>query len=57
MPRSRIPEPCLCGDPECRLCFPGSDEPYYYETCADELRMEREARKYWETIEDEDAPV
>lgn len=18
----RIPEPCLCGDPECRRCFP-----------------------------------
>ena len=57
MPRSRFPEPCLCGDPECKRCFPGGDEPYYDETYADELRMEREAQKYWETIEDEDAPV
>ena len=20
----RVPEPCLCGDPECRRCFPGA---------------------------------
>lgn len=20
----RIPEPCLCGAPDCRRCFPGS---------------------------------
>ena len=22
MPGYRIPEPCLCGDPECPRCFP-----------------------------------
>ncbi len=27
MVHRRIPEPCLCGDPYCRRCFPGG----YYE--------------------------
>lgn len=46
-------EPCLCGDPECRRCFPGNRYPreqFYDETRADEereerLRERREARR------------
>lgn len=34
----KIPEPCLCGDPECRRCFPGG----YYEDDVEPTEEDRQ---------------
>lgn len=36
----RIPEPCLCGDPECWRCFPGWDEVDWDDRIAREEQKE-----------------
>jgi hypothetical protein len=36
--RYKVPEPCLCGDPECRNCFPGGYEEDDVEPSDDERR-------------------
>lgn len=41
---SRVPEPCLCGDPECRRCFPRYeevDEDWAYEQWRDRQEDDR----------------
>lgn len=38
----RSPEPCLCGDPYCKLCFPGSHESFEDEDEAYEIMRQRE---------------
>ena len=49
---SRYKEPCMCGDPDCRRCFPGSHYREVDEDEAYEAGRQKEIDDQFDTLEE-----
>ena len=57
---NRIPEPCLCGDPECPRCFPQEveiDEDEAYERVRQEEVDDIKRFKVYDQLDDMFGPI